>query len=110
MKRLFALTFILILIFVACPDDNTAPVLDPPTLVAPANGATIIQNPPTFVWNKVNENQIVYRMEVATDSLFATGTVWISTGPIVPPETTYTPDTVFAAGAYFWHACVRQDC
>ena len=108
MKRLFALSFILILIFAACPDDNTVPVLDPPVLLAPANGSTITVNPPTFVWHAVDEFQILYQFEVAADSLF--GTVVFSSGSIFPPDTSYTLDSALVSGTYYWHACVREDC
>jgi hypothetical protein len=82
--------------------------LPPPTLALPPNGGTITQNPPTLVWYSVNLPQIVYRFEVAADSLF--GTIVFSSGPVIPPDTFYTLDSVLAAGTYYWHACTRQNC
>jgi len=108
MKKLSALSLFLFLIFAVCKEKNTTPILDPPTLIAPANGSTITQNPPTLVWNKVNETSIAYRFEVATDSQF--GTFIILEGPVIPPDTFYTLTTALAADTYYWHACTRQDC
>lgn len=82
--------------------------LPPPALALPPNGSTITQNPPTLVWRSVNLPQIVYRFEVAADSLF--GTIVFSSGPVIPPDTSYTLDSVLTAGTYYWHACTRQNC
>jgi hypothetical protein len=84
--------------------------LPPPALALPANGSTITQNPPTMVWLPVNQSQIVYRFEVATDSLFGTGAVVYSSGPIIPPDTQFTLPSALVSGSYYWHACTRQDC
>jgi len=108
MKKSIALSFLLILIFVLCKKDDTTPALDPPQLVAPANGSTITVNPPTLIWNKVNETNIAYKFEVATDSLF--GTFIILEGSVSSPDTFYPLTTALAVGAYYWRACTRQDC
>lgn len=108
MRRSISFSFILFLVFVACPDDDAPAHLDPPDLIAPANGATISQNPPTFVWRPVDESQILYQFEVAVDSLF--GTIVFSSGSIFPPDTSYTLDSALAARTYYWRACVWEDC
>jgi hypothetical protein len=108
-KRLLAVSFAGLLIFTACPnDDKTPSALDPPVLIAPANGSTITQNPPTMVWHNVDQSQILYQFEVAADSLF--GTLVFSSGSIFPPDTFYTLDSTLASGTYYWHACVWEDC
>lgn len=84
--------------------------LPPPELSSPPNGSTITQNPPTMFWHPVNLSQIVYRFEVATDSMFGTGTIVYSSGPIIPPDTSYTLPSALGSGTYYWHACIRQDC
>jgi hypothetical protein len=99
---------LLLLVFAVCQKDDAIPTLNPPTLVAPTNGATISVNPPTLVWNTVNETSIAYRFEVAADSLF--GTIIFSSGPVIPPDTSCTLDSVLTAGTYYWHACTRQNC
>ncbi len=109
MRKFISVSFILLFFFIACPDDST-PDLDPPTLVAPSNGSTISQNPPTFIWHVSDEDPIVYLLEIATDSLFTSSSIINFVGPITPPDTSYTLSDSLAAGTFYWHACVLEDC
>ena len=108
-KKLFLVSFALVLFIVCTEEENLPPTLSAPTLLSPSNGSTITQNPPTFIWSKVNEEGIVYRLEVASDTAFTTGSICISTA-VMLPDTQYTPDSVLAVGTYYWHMCTREDC
>jgi len=110
-KKILLFTLFIILFFIGCAREGTGVGLglDPPMLVAPVDGATITQNPPTFIWQSVENTEIVYILEVATDEQFDYSSIVIST-MIVPSDTNYTPDNSFASGEYYWHMCIREDC
>jgi len=107
LRRPVSIPFILLLIFAACPDDTPANLV-PPELIAPADGSTATQNPLTFIWHSIDQTQILYQFEVASDSGF--GTIVFSSASIFPPDTSYALDSVLTPGTYYWHACVWQDC
>ncbi len=96
-------------VFTACAEEEQTQSLMPPTLLSPADGATITQNPPTFVWSTVNEDSILYLLEVSTDLIFMFPFTCIST-TIVPTDTQYLADSAFAPGTYYWRMCTQEDC
>ncbi|HEX7319546.1 MAG TPA: hypothetical protein VF399_04215 [bacterium] len=108
-RTILFLIIAVLVIFTACAEEEQTPTLTPPTLLSPADGAIITQNPPTFVWSTVNEDQIAYRLDVARDSVFTDTCICILIS-IWPPDTQYISDTAFAPGMYYWHMCTREDC
>ncbi len=110
-RKLLITGFILMLIILnSCNEAEPEPNLDPPDLLSPADGATIAQNPPTFIWGSVEGDtcDLIFRIEIATASNFDAGSMIIST--MVPlTDTTYTPGDTFAADTYYWHMAVRQN-
>lgn len=99
-----------ILVLLACTSTEDIVSLTPPTLLSPVGGATITNNPPTFVWEAVEGDScdLVYRLEVATDSTCSIGSIILST-MITLPDTTFTPVDAFNTGTYYWHMCTRQN-
>lgn len=97
------------LALVACAGEEPPPPLAAPDLLAPADGATLTQNPPHLIWSTVNEEQIVYRVEVADDPAFGDTSI-CAAAMVVPPDTQYLADSALAPGTYYWHVCTRQDC
>ena len=68
----------------------------PPPLIAPANGALINDNTPTFEWDRIS-GAAMYRIQVDDDPAFDSPAV-----DAVVSETTYTPLTALADGLYSW--------
>lgn len=106
-QKIFFSIIATLVIFTACTKKEQT--LVPPTLLAPANGATVTDNPPTFVWSAVDEESIVYLLEVSTDPIFIFPFICIST-TIAPPDTQYLAESAFASGTYYWRLCTREDC
>lgn len=112
MKREFYLlsTMAILLALVSCTDTEDLTDLTPPTLLSPPDGATITDNPPTFVWGAVEGDScdLVYLLEVASDSTFAISSIILTT-MITLPDTAFTPFDAFVSGTYYWHMCTRQN-
>lgn len=110
-KNIFFSVLFIIFLLIGCAREGTVDgsLLVPPMLVAPYDGLTVTQNPPTFIWRSVENSEVIYIFEVATDEQFNNGSIVIST-TIMPPDTSYTPHNPFIAGDYFWHMCIMENC
>lgn len=110
-KNILFSTLFIVLLFIGCGGEGTwdGSVLVPPLLVAPEDGSTITQNPPTFIWQSVENSEIIYILEVATDEQFNDGSIVIS-ATILPPDTIYSPHNPLPSGEYFWHMCIMENC
>jgi hypothetical protein len=81
--------------------------IQPPAIVAPANGTSAVGTRPTFTVNDAATtgpaSTLFYNFQVATVSSFAAGSI-VATGVIQeqPNQTSFTPSADLGAGAYFW--------
>jgi len=73
---------------------------------APEAGASLAENPPRFTWLPVVEDEARYVIRVSGDPEFPEAGTRIFTDV---PLNFFTPDTVFAPGAYHWCYAVWND-
>jgi hypothetical protein len=109
-KSLYIGLFFLLLLGTSCAEkqiENQAVLTPEP--IAPENGSTITQNPPTFIWQSLARGDILYLLEVSVDSQFNLGSTVISTMTI-PPDTSYTPSDPLVPGEYYWHIRAQENC
>ncbi len=97
MNRIFLIMSVTLSLFII--NYGCAPEIhDTAELVSPPNGTTVIENPPTFIWTRV-EDLDLYCLQVAQDSLFTTLIIDVTCST----DTTYTPGDSLASAIYFWH-------
>ncbi len=68
-----------------------------PVLVAPPNNATVTDNPPTFIWQRV-AGADMYGLQVSVDAQF--NVMAIQTTCYL--DTSYTPGNALVPGIYYW--------
>ncbi len=109
-KMWLYLGMIILLFAIACTETDTLLSLVPPVLISPENGSTITENPPIFVWHAVEGDScdMVYRIDIASDSTFTSSSLVISTMCLLP-DTIFTPQDSIASGTYYWRMCTRQN-
>lgn len=109
-KMWLFLGMIILLFAIVCTETDTLLSLVPPVLISPENGSTITENPPTFIWHAVEGDScdMIYRIEIASDSTFTSSSIMIST-MVLLSDTTFVPPDAFASGIYYWHLCTRQN-
>ena len=78
-------------------------VIGVPTLVAPAENAVVADNPPTFIWQRVDGADL-YGLQVAADEQFT----WISVQTTCYLDTSFTPEGVLAPGVYYWRVRAQE--
>jgi hypothetical protein len=93
MKKILFLIIFSILCSLQCELDS----IGIPVLVAPADGSTVTQNPPTFIWQRVAGADL-YSLQVAADDEFNV----ISVQTTCYMDTSYTPATSLVPGEYYW--------
>jgi hypothetical protein len=109
-KTLILILPILISFSIYCTENERETTTElTPEPIAPENGSTITQNPPTFIWHSLNRGNILYVFEVSTDSQFTLGSTLIST-ITMPPDTSYTPSNPLVSGEYYWHVRAQENC
>ncbi len=108
MKKLIKVAFlfcatllILMLINLSC----TSGELSVPILLSPLHNSTIVQNPPTFIWQNVNGFDS-YWLQVSQNSSFVSSVINVSG----LTDTSYTPSHSLNSGLYYWHVGVSEDC
>ena len=77
-----------------------------PALRLPANHASLLVATPQFVWSKVSfgsDALISYRLQVSTESLFATPLINTTLA-----ETTYTPTTPLGFVKHYWRVMAKD--
>jgi hypothetical protein len=74
-----------------------------PVLVAPADNATVMDNPPTFIWQRVAGADL-YGLQVAPDDQFNV----ISVQTTCYMDTSYTPANPLVPGVYFWRVRAQE--
>lgn len=98
MRTYLILGFIAFLLISCSPEGNGTDI-GTPVLVAPINGSTITQNPPTLIWLSV-QDAAVYDLTIADDTLFSyPGTI---ADVQCYDDTTYTMVNTLISGTYFW--------
>lgn len=105
-KILFGL-FIITFFIIHCAEKEIGGVFKQLILIAPEDGSTLTQNPPTFVWHSVDNSDIVYVLEVAAAEQFDSASIVIST-TIMPPDTSYTINDPLPSGEYHWRMCLMH--
>lgn len=70
---------------------------------APDAGDEVAENPPRFSWLPVIEDEAQFVLRVSTDPEYPAGNTQVFTNI---PLNIFTPDVVFAAGAYHWSYAV----
>lgn len=109
-KSLYISLFLLLFIITSCAEKEIGAVLGlTPVPIAPEDGSTTTQNPPTFIWQSLAVDDIVYHLDVSTDTQFNPGSIVIAT-ITVPPDTSYTPHDPLAPGEYYWHVRAQETC
>ena len=66
---------------------------------SPASGASVIENPPRFMWLPVVEDEAQYVLKVSSDKKFPSNNTDVFTGV---PVNFLTPNKVFGTGVYYW--------
>lgn len=87
---------------------NSAVIDYAPVLLSPANGATITENPPTLIWEKLYDQQN-YEVQVSVYSNFYQPSqflVWVDYG--VTTITFTLPDEL-TPGTHYWRVCWAGD-
>ena len=110
-EKLLIITSLFLFFIIQCGDELTEFNFEPPTLISPQNGATLTENPPTFIWQSVDVPDtcdVVYRLEGASDSTFSQSAIIVNT-MVIPPDTNYTHYDTFTSGDYYWHVCTREN-
>jgi hypothetical protein len=110
-RKILLINLLLLLLLVLSCTNNE--IEDPaeltPVPIAPANGSTITQNPPTFIWQSLARGDILYLLEVSVDPQFNLGSTVISI-MTMPPDTSYMPSSPLVSGEYYWHVCAQENC
>ena len=70
-----------------------------PALVLPEDGSTITQNPPPFVWHRV-DGAAGYNLQVSDDTFGTLGSIIIDVSCHL--DTTYLPSSALGGGSYYW--------
>jgi len=96
--RIATICFMVIVVFLSCVSHSTTGI-GTPVLALPEDGATITQNPPVFVWHRV-EDAIEYNLQVADNSFDSTYSFIIDLS--CHPDTSYSPLDAENAGTYYW--------
>jgi len=83
----------------SCSPEDNGTNIGTPVLVAPINGSTITQNPPTLIWQSVRD-AAGYYVVVADDTFFSyPGTI---ADIQCHNDTSYTMVNTLSSGTYFW--------
>lgn len=80
---------------------QTSDGIGTPLLITPEDGATILQNPPLFVWRSV-DGVIGYNLQVSDDIFGTADAIVIDVSCHL--DTTYLPSLAFGSGSYYWRA------
>ena len=100
MIRLSVAFCLAIVLFMGCgfqPYDG----ISAPVLISPEDGSTITQNPPVFIWHRV-EDAIEYNLQVADNSFDSVYALIIDLS--CHPDTSYSPLDAINAGTCYWRA------
>ena len=96
--------YLLLLIFtVFCSLQCDIESIGIPVLVAPTDNATVTDNPPTFVWRRVDGADL-YGLQIAADEDFDL----ISVQTTCYVDTQYTPANTLAPGVYYWRVRAQE--
>jgi hypothetical protein len=81
--------------------DTTAPPI--PTLIAPANGAVISDNTPTFVWTSVTDpSGVTYQIQIGDNVVIYYAVNLTDNTHTLPDE------NALALGTYYWHVRAKD--
>ena len=98
MRISIVLCFTAILLLCCSPEGNGTDI-GTPVLVAPINGSTITHNPPTLIWQSV-QDAAGYDLVAADDISFSyPGTI---ADIQCYNDTSYTIVSTLSSGTYFW--------
>jgi hypothetical protein len=88
-----------VFLLLSCSPESNGTDIGTPVLVAPINGSTITQNPPTLIWQSV-QDATGYDLVVADDTFFSyPGTIAEAQ---CYNDTNYTMINTLGSGTYFW--------
>jgi hypothetical protein len=82
--------------------DTTSP--DQVTMCLPTNGTTISDNTPTFDWNDVADNSVIYELQVDNDADFSSPEI-LQTGLT---SSGYISTTALVDNSYFWRVRAKD--
>jgi hypothetical protein len=79
-----------------------------PVLLSPENGSTVSENPPTFTWQRVEEN-MYYQIQVTAEGDSGDSYMrWLSI-PYGGDTVSFTFDIALPPGVYTWMVCCVAD-
>ncbi|UCH93949.1 MAG: hypothetical protein JSV88_27285 [Candidatus Aminicenantes bacterium] len=108
-KKLWVILIPIIVLTAVCKKNDS--LLPPPVLISPPNGATVTENPPTFVWEKCPQKP-QYDIQVSEDESFVQAIhrpIMVDSG--LPTTTiSYTLDSELSPGTYYWRVRWGNDC
>ncbi len=78
---------------------QTSNCIGTPVLVSPEDGTTIVQNPPLFIWESIDD-VVGYNIQVSDGAFGTLGAIVIDISCHL--DTTFLPSSTLSSGAYYW--------